>query len=664
MAELEKKVEAPLSTKTLTTLSGLMGLSLIPSLYYLLHDASMSSLWTSPLMLPLSLAISPLLTLPLLTILILATRIPGSQQDRVALFGLIPNLLLIATHDSMSFMALKDTGNDIAMFLHSEQVNSFSRSFALCLVTLLALKMHGLNKITERPAVWIMPFFLVAFLCGLQLLDMRIGLFMEHLPTIVGISCFTAIFNIAILTKMGWEQQKPLTLCLAWVAALQLVNPLLFLNQRPSSIQGELLFIQNINDAFALLVPLPFLAWTILKQMNRPVSALTELNQKEASQGLNPAEAFAHGVAQAKSQLLSKLSHEFKTPLNTIIGYSELLVDELEEAKLPLLSDDLHKVNRAGWHLMTLVDDLLDVSTMDAESFKMRKNHFDAERFMQLLQRMAEKVASPHMIEIESFCQKGFGLVHADESRLLQVCMNVVRNSVRYSNNGKISLHFYSIIQDNQRFYTIDVRDSGRGMNPQELAKVFSAFESIQGESLESIYGLSLGIPVTKRLCELMGGTLSVDSSPGRGTTFSLTFPHLYNTSLPSTLKADDIFADGPVLLIDDDAEYTGFIQEIFESAGKSTLAVTKGRSGLRLYLEKRPRVVIVDLMMPELDGFAVIQSIRDQDPNCLIITISGQGWDSSEEKAKLAGSDLFFEKPMAIEAVLRSIEKKNRSAA
>ncbi|HYX31912.1 MAG TPA: ATP-binding protein [Oligoflexus sp.] len=658
MSEVEN-VESPLTRRSLILLVSLMAASLLPTVGYLGLASSHLTFGSSASMLPLALALSPILMLPLLTLLTLASRIPGAASERSSLYGFMPCLLLAAYFDAFSFLSLKDSSADAAGFLHSEQINAFSRSFALCLVTLLALKSHRPYRLGEGRRFWIMPLTLASGLCGLQFLDLRLGVFMDYLPTIVGITCLTAIFNIAFLTKIGWEKQRPLMLTLGWMSALQLVNQLLFLFSRPESLQVHLLLTQNINDVLGFLVPLPFLAGSILKQMTRPVSSLPDANHFQAIQGLNSAEAFAQGVAQAKAQLMSKLSHEFKTPLNTIIGYSELLVDELEHSQQTLLSDDLHKVNRAGWYLMTLVDDLLDVCSLDGNGFKPHETLFDAERFMQILKRMADKIATPHLITIECFCQKDFGTVYADESRLLQVCMNVLRNAVRYTSKGSISLHFYSIIQDGKRFFTIDIRDSGHGMDSTQLAQIFAPFESIQNDSREGIYGLSLGLPVTKRLCEMMGGTLLVDSSPGMGTTFSLTFPHKSNTQEPRNEKRKAALPVGPVLLIDDDEEYTGFVQEIFESAGMQTFAVTKARSGLRIYLEKRPSVIVVDLKMPDIDGYSVIQSIRDQDPDCLIITVSGEGMDSSEERSLALGSDQFFEKPMAIEAVLRTIENR-----
>jgi signal transduction histidine kinase/CheY-like chemotaxis protein len=589
----------------------------------------------------------------------LGAKLPA---ERAALYGLIPCLLLASYFDALSLLSLQD-GHDAAAFLHSEQINAFTRSFALCLFTLLAMKFHLPARLGEGYRFWIMPLLLAGGLCGLQFLDLRLGVFIEHLHTIVGITCLTAVFNIAFLTKIGWEKQRPLMLTLAWMAALQLINQLLFLMSRPESLQVPLLLTQNINDALAFLVPLPFLASAIKKQMTRTVSSLANANVAHGNLGLNNAEAFAQGVAQAKSQLMSKLSHEFKTPLNTIIGYSELLVDELESSQQTLLSDDLHKVNRAGWYLMTLVDDLLDVCSLDGKGFKPHETSFDAERFMQILQRMADKVAAPHEIKIECYCQKDFGTVYADESRLLQVCMNILRNSVRYTSKGRITLHFYSIIQEGKRYFSIDIRDTGRGMDPIEMARIFSPFESIQADSWEAIYGLNLGLPVTKRLCEMMGGTLTVDSTPGRGTTFSLTFPHKSNTQEPKNEKTQQLLDPGPVLIIDDDLEYVGFVQEIFESAGIPTFCVTKARSGLRVYLEKHPSVIMVDLKMPDIDGYSIIQSIRDQDPDCLIITVSGEGMDHSEERSLALGSDQFFAKPMAIEAVLRTIEQRSRGS-
>jgi len=660
----EENVGSPITRRSLILLTSLMAVSLFPTAIYLSYASSHPALWSVTSTLPLSLALSPILALPLLTLMALASKIPGAASERLALYGLIPCLLLAAYFDALSFFSLQDAGTDASAFLHSEQINAFSRSFALCIVTILALKFHGPYRPGEGRRFWIMPLVLAGGLCGLQFMDLRLGVFVDYLQTIVGITCLTAVFNMAFLAKIGWEQQRPLILTLAWMATMQLINQLLFLFSRPESLQGQLLLTQNLNDALVFLVPMPFLARSILKQMIRPVSSLAIANQSKASQGLNSAEAFAQGVAQAKAQLMSKLSHEFKTPLNTIIGYSELLVDELETSHQTLLSDDLHKVNRAGWYLMTLVDDLLDVCSLDGNGFKPHETQFDAERFMLLLQRMAEKIAAPHMIKIECFCQAGFGTVYADESRLLQVCMNVLRNSVRYTNNGRISLHFYSIIQDGKRFFTLDIRDSGRGMDSQELARIFSPFESIQNDSWAAIYGLSLGLPVTKRLCEMMGGSLTVDSKPGMGTTFSMTFPHKRDTREPQKTRSLDALPSGPVLLIDDDEEYTGFVQEIFESAGLQTFAVTKARSGLRVYLEKHPSVIVVDLKMPDIDGYSVIQSIRDQDPTCLIITVSGEGMDNSEERSLALGSDQFFEKPMAIEAVLRAIENRSLAVA
>lgn len=315
----------------------------------------------------------------------------------------------------------------------------------------------------------------------------------------------------------------------------------------------------------------------------------------------------------AEDSLLGRVSHELRTPLNAIVGLSEVLRED------PSLShataQDIQKINQAAWQLVQLVDDLLELSTLPLSPIALHETHFDAERFVSMINRMGEVLASPYLTRFKVHCPSNFGPIYADENRLLQVCMNLVRNALRYTRDGRIDLHLYPTWEQNEARIQIDIRDSGKGMTPAELAHLHEICAVNAGD--EDLGRLNLLLPTTRRICDLMGARLQIESRSGLGTTCSVSF--VDRMSEKRQLQRSDLMQRPRALLIDSGIRGNEEIVRLLSHQGVEVCRVQKASSGLRVFFEMAPDFVLADGRDWTDEKVGMIESIRYRDPQCPI---------------------------------------------
>jgi signal transduction histidine kinase len=233
----------------------------------------------------------------------------------------------------------------------------------------------------------------------------------------------------------------------------------------------------------------------------------------------------AQAASKAKSQFLANMSHELRTPMNAIIGYSEMLVEEAEGLGQKAFVPDLQKINIAGKHLLTLISDILDLSKIEAGKMDLNLETFDAGKIIHdigfTMQAQVSKNANTLIIDVPH----QVGTMHADLTKVRQILFNLLSNACKFTASGKIRLVARRQRMSDRDWIEVEVTDSGIGMTSEQAAKVFDAFTQADGSTTRKYGGTGLGLTISKKFCEMMGGGIRVESEPGKGTTFTVSLP-------------------------------------------------------------------------------------------------------------------------------------------
>jgi signal transduction histidine kinase/CheY-like chemotaxis protein len=336
-----------------------------------------------------------------------------------------------------------------------------------------------------------------------------------------------------------------------------------------------------------------------------------------ATREAQDARAAAEDADRAKSQFLANMSHELRTPLNAIIGYSEMLQEEAEDLGQEELTPDLQKINAAGKHLLTLLNDILDLSKIEAgkmdlyvETFDLATTLRDVETTIQLL---VEKNANTLVVHRSDH----LGDMRADLTKVRQNLFNLLSNACKFTQRGTISLDVTRELVNGLEWVTFRVSDAGIGMTPEQMAKLFQPFTQADASTTRQYGGTGLGLAITKRFCQMMGGDISVESELGKGSTFSITLPALVDDPRAQLAPSAELQSEalpagvGVVLVIDDDPTVRELLQRSLTKEGIRVVCAAGGEEGLRLAKELRPTAITLDVMMPGMDGWAVLTALK-----------------------------------------------------
>jgi GAF domain-containing protein/CheY-like chemotaxis protein len=326
-------------------------------------------------------------------------------------------------------------------------------------------------------------------------------------------------------------------------------------------------------------------------------------------------------ASQHKSQFLANMSHELRTPLNAIIGVTEMLREDAEALQQDL--EPLDRVLGAARHLLALINDILDLSKIEAGRMELQLETFALAPLIASVVKTIEPLAAKNNNQIAVNCDGTIGMLHADQMRLRQALLNLLSNANKFTDHGTISIDTGQSEEDGRDWITISVADTGIGMTAEQMGKLFQEFSQADASTTRKYGGTGLGLAISKRFCQMMGGDIAVESEPGKGSTFTIRLPRVAQseerlvTEAPRQSRAQGAhpIAEGMeeplILVVDDDATVRELVQRHLERAGFAVVAATGGQEGLRLVRELRPAAVTLDVMMPDLDGWTVLAAIK-----------------------------------------------------
>ncbi len=339
--------------------------------------------------------------------------------------------------------------------------------------------------------------------------------------------------------------------------------------------------------------------------------------RKRAEEDLRLATAAAEAANQAKSTFLANMSHELRTPLNAVILYSELLQEEAEDQGLESFLPDLEKIRSAGRHLLGLINNILDLSKIEAGKMDLYLETFDLKEVVNDVAATSRPLFEKRHNALTLDLAADTGGMHADQTKVRQILFNLLSNASKFTENGTIMLKVTRHPEGGKPGVEIRVADTGIGMTAEQIDRLFQPFTQADASTTRKFGGTGLGLTIVKRFCELMGGHIDVASEAGKGTTFTVWLPaEVAPTPTESmadiALPAVEGKAGGlTVLIVDDDPTVREILSRVLAKEGYRVRTAPDGKAGLEAAAAERPDLIVLDVMMPKMDGWAVLSALK-----------------------------------------------------
>jgi signal transduction histidine kinase/CheY-like chemotaxis protein len=343
---------------------------------------------------------------------------------------------------------------------------------------------------------------------------------------------------------------------------------------------------------------------------------ITELKERELQLGelvdrLADARDEAMEATLAKSRFLANMSHELRTPLNAIIGYSEILQEDAADKgdKEPI--DDLRRIESAGRHLLGLINNILDLSKIEAGKMDVFIEDVDIQALVKEVLSIVQPLADKNENVIKVICPVDIGSFRSDQTKVKQCLLNLLSNANKFTSKGTLTL---TVAREAGAGVCLRVSDTGVGMTKEQLGRLFEAFSQADASTTKRFGGTGLGLAITKHFCTALGGDVTVESTPGTGSTFTIRLPDQGVAPASAESYAPlPVAADGraTVLVVDDDSTVRCLLAKTLEKEGYRAILARNGVEALALAREHRPQAITLDVLMPQMDGWGALKELK-----------------------------------------------------
>ncbi len=364
----------------------------------------------------------------------------------------------------------------------------------------------------------------------------------------------------------------------------------------------------------------------LLAQNRRLQAEILEHEQTQealatARDAAEEARALAEEANRSKSEFLANMSHELRTPLNAVIGYGELVVEDLPNKDAESLDVDMSRILDAARHLLGLINDLLDISKIEAGRTELHLENFDIRPIVEDLVETVGPIAERTGTRIDVEIDDALGTMWADKTRVRQVLLNLLSNAAKFTRDGRACVRVTPAITGGRRWFVIEVEDDGIGMSEAQMSQIFEPFRQADPSTTRDFGGTGLGLAISRTYCEMLGGSITVRSEKGTGSCFTVRLPAEANTASlehPSSGPVPVVSGSNPgvrtVLVVDDDPAAREIMTRYLTKASYYVVTAPTGEAGIELARRIRPDVITLDVRLPIADGWSVLTTLKGDD--------------------------------------------------
>src|SRR3981189_3462213 len=346
------------------------------------------------------------------------------------------------------------------------------------------------------------------------------------------------------------------------------------------------------------------------------------LYRKQTQEELLKAKHAAEEASRAKSTFLANMSHELRTPLNAIIGYSEMLEEETRESGKSDSVQDLRKIQSAGKHLLSLINDVLDLSKIEAGKMGLHLENFDVSQVIEEMITTLQPAVAKNANSIHVHLAKNVSVMKADITKVRQILYNLLSNACKFTDHGTISVGVDQIRVEEKDWIQFRVSDTGIGISAKQKENLFQEFAQADASIARKYGGTGLGLAITHRFVQLMKGQINVESEPGQGAIFTVQLPTqvvIESTESTQSESAGKVPAASSetktgletILVIDDDPSVRDLMSRFLTKLNFHVVAAANGEEGIRLAKQVHPLLITLDVVMPDCDGWTVLNRLK-----------------------------------------------------
>jgi len=399
-------------------------------------------------------------------------------------------------------------------------------------------------------------------------------------------------------------------------------------------------------------VELMLLAFTRMSdEVNALINARTSEMEKARDEAID-----AKGET---SRFFANMSHELRTPLNAILGYGEMLAEDCEDLGYDDLLPDLKKITSAGTHLLSLINNILDISKIESGKMELYITSFEIEDVVDVIKDISAPLVSKNNNAFQTNIQDGIGAMRQDETKLRQCLSNLLSNAAKFTEAGTVTLEVDVSLEKEIEMVSFKVIDTGEGMSEEGVGKVFEVYTQAERSTSAKHGGTGLGLPLSREMAQMMGGDITLTSELGVGSVFTLKLPrdcpqdeHEVSDSVLEGIDDDEKL----VVLIDDDVTMHDLIKRTLNKIGLTLVGATDSEKGMQMVRETKPKLLLLDVLMPGRDGWSILRECKS-DPELKDMPVIMVSQLNQDTLANSLGADDYITKPIDRELFLKTIK-------